>query len=113
MFKAFKKLFITKNDIEESTDLLRIINQLQSNIETSLAPLTSNIQNDSTLLTNISLTTGLNKINHLLNRQLSGWKIIRQRGAASIYDTQDSNLSPQLTLWLNTSANVIVDIEVF
>ena len=95
-------------------NLYRIINQLQSNIEISLATLTNNIQNDSTHLTNISLIAGqTNIINHKLDRQLSGWKIVRQRSLADIYDDQDNNLSPNLTLHLLTSNDVIVDLEVF
>jgi len=100
--------------MSEDSSILRVINQLQSNISESLDPLTSNIQNDSIVLTNISLQTGsTNIINHKLNRKITGWKVIRQRSAASIYDAQDTNGSPQLTLHLIASANVIIDLEVF
>lgn len=70
-------------------------------------------QNSSLILKNVALTTGANTINHKLGRKLQGWSIIRIRSAATIYDTQDSNQSPDLTLTLNASANVNVDIEVF
>lgn len=114
MFKAFKKLFIQVVDMSVPENLFRIINQLQSNIDDSLSPLTSNIQNDSFIVKNVSLISGqITRVNHQLDRKLAGWKIVRQRGSAIIWDSQDTNLSPNLTLWLNTSANVIVDLEVF
>lgn len=65
------------------------------------------------ILSKVVLTTGDNKINHLLGRKLIGWRIVRQRASATIYDKQDSNQSPNLTLVLNSSANVTVDLEVF
>lgn len=67
----------------------------------------------STILQKVSLHAGPNTINHLLSRNLQGWRIVRQRAQASIYDTQDSNPSPNLTLILVSSATVEVDIEVF
>jgi len=114
MFKKFKKLFVALADLDEPKNLLRVINALQSNIEESLAPLINKTQNDSSILTNIQLTTGQNNvIDHTLGRDLVGWKLVRVRGVADIYDTQDSNPSKNLTLWLTTSANVSVDLEVF
>lgn len=98
----------------EPENILRVINTLQGNIEDSLTPLLSKTQNDSTVLTNITLSsTTTNVINHTLGRTLTGWKVVRQRAQASIWDSQDSNTSPGLTLLLNTTANVVVDLEVF
>ena len=70
-------------------------------------------QNSSNILTNVSLVTGSNTINHGLGQNLTGWKIIRQRAAASIYDAQDANQMPSLTLVLVSSAPVSIDLEVF
>lgn len=114
MFKQFKKLFITIDDVSDSTDLLRIINQLQGNIENSLTPLVTKIQNDSTILTNVSLSaSSTNVVNHTLNRKLSGWQVIRQRAQSQIWDDQDNNTSPNLTLLLNVSNDVVVDLLVW
>ena len=114
MLKSFKKLFIAASDVEESTGLLRIINTIQTNIAASLDPLIKNTQNDSIQLKNIELIAGqINIVNHKLNRILNGWKIVRIRGSATVYDEQDSNLSQNLTLWLHTTDNVVVDLEVF
>jgi hypothetical protein len=65
------------------------------------------------LLTNQVLTPGANSINHGLNRTLVGWILTRVRAASTIYDTQDTNTTPKMTLDLNSSAAVTVDIYVF
>lgn len=112
-FKKFKKLFTSIDDFSEPQNILRIVNQLQSNIQESIVPLVSNIQNDSTILTSISLKAGQNNvINHTLNRDLIKWTVVRQRGQARIWDAQDGNPSPNLTLWLHTDTDVSIDLEV-
>lgn len=79
-----------------------------------LNPLLSNPALASIVLESISLATGANVINHKLGRRLQGWKIVRMRNNFSqVYDTQDANPTPQLTLNLNASADVVVDLEVF
>lgn len=89
------------------------LNLLQTNWASQLNPMLSNPASQSILLKNVPLINGLTVINHRLGRVLQGWKIVRQRAAASIYDTQDSNQNPELTLFLNSSAAVTVDLEVF
>lgn len=66
------------------------------------------------ILTNISLKVGNNVINHLLGRPLIGWVPVRYHGSyAQLYDTQDTNTMSNLTLQLNASAPVIIDIYCF
>jgi len=77
-----------------------------------LDPLLGNPLNSASILKNQSLGTGSNTLNHLLGAPLQGWYIIRQRADASIYDLQDTNPTPQLTLVLHSSAPVVVDIAV-
>lgn len=91
----------------------REVNQLQSNILTYLNTMGQNALLSGITLQNISLVSGDNTINTKLNRKLQGWFIVRQRGAAQIYDKQDSNKTPNSTLVLNASAAVSVDIFVF
>lgn len=76
-------------------------------------PIITRPQLNSNILKNVPLVTGSNTINHLLGRKLQGWKLTRIRSAASVYDDQDSNQSPALTLILVSDANVVVDLEVF
>ena len=86
---------------------------MQNSWGSILNPLVSNPTLKNLVLKNILLTTGSNVVNHKLGRKLQGWKIVRQRSAASLYDDQDNNSSADLTLLLVSSANVSVDIEVF
>lgn len=86
---------------------------MQSEWAKQLDPLLRNPSNKSNILSKITLVIGNNTINHLLGRKLQGWRIIRQRGPASIYDDQDDNPMPQATLVLVSNAIVSVDIEVF
>lgn len=65
------------------------------------------------LLKNVTLVAGDNTVNHKLGRKLQGWVLSRVRAAATIYDKQDSNQMPALTLVLNTDADVVVDLYVF
>lgn len=92
---------------------IRELSMLQTQWASQINPVLSNPANDSLVLKNVSLTAGSNTINTRLGRKLQGWQIVRQRGPSSIYDTQDNNQQPDLTLLLNSSANVSVDILVF
>ena len=87
--------------------------QVQDNLVRTLNPLFDTPILGGIVLTNISLASGANTINHKLGKKLSGWLIVRQRASASIYDTQDTNQTPELTLKLNSSAAVVVDIYCF
>lgn len=78
-----------------------------------LNPIVANPANNSLILKNITLTVGNNVVSHKLGRKLQGWEITRKRAQANIYDTQDSNQMPQLTLTLVSDAAVVVDIKVF
>jgi len=93
---------------------IRELGQMQTTWATQLNPLIKNPANNSSILQSVSLSAGSNTINHKLGRKLQGWALVRQRGvAASVYDNQDSNQYPDLTLILVSSAPVVVDILVF
>jgi len=87
--------------------------QLETQWASILNPMLGNPTNSARILKNVALVKGSNTINTLLGATLQGWSIVRQRGAAQVYDTQDSNQSPNLTLVLVSSANVNVDLMVF
>jgi len=78
-----------------------------------LNPIVANPANNSIILKNIELSVGTNVINHKLGRNLQGWQIIRKRASADIYDTQDTNQMPNLTLTLVSDAIVTIDLAVF
>ncbi len=89
------------------------LEQMQVQWSQQLNPVIANPILNNVILKNVSLTTGTNVINHLLGRNLQGWKPTRVRALASLYDLQDTNQTPQLTLVLVASAPVIIDLEVF
>ena len=88
---------------------------LQNTWASAINPVINNAPNQSIILKNVVLVNGTNVINHLLGRKLQGWKVVRQRAAAQIYDDQDNNQQPQLTLILVVISAVqfSVDLEVF
>lgn len=90
-----------------------VFTQMQTTWGAQLNPIIARPQNNSVILSKLSLTTGDNVIPHTLNRALVGWKIVRQRASATFYDKQDDNAAPTINLVLNASANVVVDLEVF
>lgn len=86
---------------------------LQNKWKSVLDSFVSNPSLQTIILPNVLLNSGSNVVNHLLGRNLQGWRIVRQRGAGTIYDNQDNNVQPGLTLILIASQAVTVNIEVF
>ncbi len=86
---------------------------LQTNWSSQINPVIDNAPNKSLVLKNIKLVTGSNNINTTLGRTLQGWKIVRQRSAGTVYDNQDNNPKPNLTLLLISNADIVIDLEVF
>lgn len=86
---------------------------MQNSWSSQLNPLLINPSLQSIILKKVSLSIGANIINHLLGRTLQGYRIVRQRLPASIFDAQDQNSMPNLTLVLISDAAVVCDIEVF
>ena len=105
------QLAATSLPIFQSTDQNLML--LQNKWSSIINPTLVNPSLQCNILSKVALTSGTNTINHLLGRTLQGYRIVRQRGPASIYDSQDSNQQPQLTLVLVSSAAVTVDLEVF
>lgn len=97
---------IFKSDSQEMT-------LMQTQWAQQLNGLLSNPLSNGMLLKEISLSTGNNAVNHKLGRKLQGWVLTRQRALAQIYDAQDTNSMPQLTLSLISDVPTVVDIYVF
>lgn len=93
----------------------RVLNQVQDNIERSLAPIIRNTALDFQIVEGVLLVNGLlNKIPHGLGRPLMGWTTVRLRGQAIVWDDQDLNTgASHLYLYLRTTAVVTVDLKVF
>lgn len=86
---------------------------MQNQWSRQLNPVLANPITNASILKGVALKTGTNTVNTLLGAPLQGWSIVRQRGLASVYDEQDSNPRPNLTLVLVSSADVVVDLMVF
>lgn len=97
---------------------------MQTRWASLIDPIINRVQNQSLLLltdesinppnlNGIALVVGSNIIKHNLNRKLVGWKVIGQNAVASLYDTQATNKTPEITLVLVSSAVVTVKLEVF
>lgn len=86
---------------------------MQTQWAQQLNPIIANPLVNGIILQSITLKAGSNTINHLLGQKLQGWYLIRKRASAEIYDTQDNNPTPQLTLLLTSDSPVVVDIAVF
>lgn len=65
------------------------------------------------VLVSKALIVGTNVVDHKLGRRILGWIPVRVRGAVNIYDSNDSNSTPERTLVLVSDAAVTVDLWVF
>lgn len=113
---SFPQFTVTGKLAESSSTILsviRLVNNLLTNLQNIFQSLLNKVQLDSLILTNVQLKTGATTISHTLGRTLTGWQIIRQRAQANIWDDQDNNPSPTIYLRLMASAPVVVDILVF
>lgn len=91
-----------------------LVMRLQENVDQQFTQITDREILSGLLLKNVDLLTGsVNIINHKLERKPNGWFIVRKRGTADVWDEQDGNNKPELTLLLNSSANVNVDLWIF
>jgi hypothetical protein len=89
------------------------IDLMQQRWASQLNPVLANLLVQGQLLPNIVLLSGANVINHKLGRDLIGWFITRKNDAANIYDTQDINQMPDLTLNLTSDMTVKISVWVF
>lgn len=86
---------------------------MQTRWASILGPLLANALLSGAVLKQVQLSSGSNVINHRLGRKLQGWFLTRKRAAGNIYDTQDANSMPDLTLQLESSTSAVVDIYVY
>ena len=88
-------------------------NLLRDKWSATLNPIIANPVVKGNLLQNIVLRAGDNTINHGLGNRLQGWIVVRSSAISDIYDKQDQNQQPELTLVLRSSVDVKVSIYVF
>ena len=86
---------------------------MQTSWAAQLNPLLDSPLNNVSILQALVLASGDNVINHKLGKRLTGWFVVGQNASATFYDKQASNSTPQLTLTLNSSAAVTINLAVF
>jgi hypothetical protein len=87
---------------------------MQSAWATQLDPILAQPLSKANKLTNISLVSGDNVINHKLGRKLQGWLVIGMHNSfVQLYDKQTTNNMNDLTLILNSSGTGLIDLLVF
>jgi len=75
-----------------------------------LNPLLAKPTNNASIIKNVVLVSGNNKIPHLLGRTQQGWWLVDVNGVANIYRNQPLNAE---YLYLSSSAAVTVSLGVF
>lgn len=80
---------------------------------TILGPIIDNPLTKGNIIKDIQLKVGVNVINHKLGRPLLGWYTTRVRSAVQLYDEQQTNAMPNLTLILVSDAIAVIDLAVF
>lgn len=89
------------------------LDMMQNKWAGEINPLLANPANNTSLLSNVTLISGDNTINHKLGRNLQGWIVIGNNAATTFYDKQATNPYPQLTLVLNASGACMINLLVF
>ncbi len=79
----------------------------------SLNPLLGNPLMSGRMINGVSLVSGNNVINHGLQRKLTGYFVVLNSAAATFYDRQATNQTPDLTLVLVSSGVTTVSLYVF
>jgi hypothetical protein len=94
----------------EDKDLART----QVNISTTLEPIIKNARLDSRTLQSLSLlNTGINIVPHTLNRNVVGWSVVDKDTPSEIWSMQKMNPLPNKNLWLLSSNNCTINLEVW
>lgn len=83
---------------------------IQKQWSSQLNSLLSNDLTQGTLVNGISLINGTNTFPHYLGRQMIGWILTDQNGAASLYRSAPLNSQ---TLTLTSNADVTISLWVF
>lgn len=94
---------------------MQLPTKLQPDMQTTkwksiLDPLLRNQLNSVSILNNIELVIGNNKIAHKLGKKPQGWMILDINAASTIYRSQDFD---DLFLTLNSSAVATISLGVF
>ena len=107
MLNAFRKIRVKDKDLE----------QVQSNISNTIAPVLKSLIIDGVLVKDIALASGVNRVNHTLGRPPEGWIIVDRNSAATVFKTvlttASNTITDSSTISLTASGAVTVSIWFF
>lgn len=86
---------------------------MQTTWATQLNPIIANALVQGQMISGVALINGTTMVNHRLGRRLQGWFIVGIDAAATVFDNQASNQTPQLTLSLTSNAVATANVWVF
>jgi hypothetical protein len=86
---------------------------VQTRWAAQLNPLLSQPLSQALLLSDLTVVSGANVINHKLGRKLQGYIVVGCNAAVTFHDSQASNSMPQLTLNLVASGAATINLLVF
>lgn len=89
------------------------LGRAQQQLRLTLDPITAVPLLDGVLVEDVALTTSTKSVKHGLGRAPTGWLLVRKTANANVWDAQDSNAHPELTLDLVASGSVTVSLWVF
>lgn len=104
MITAFRKVRTKNDDVQQLQDAVAVV----------LQDIRSRTLLDGRLVEDVVLAAAqINVVNHLLDRPVRGYHVVRASASANVWDTQDANVTPARSLHLWTSAAVTVSLWVF
>jgi hypothetical protein len=108
LLNAFRKIRVKDKDLE----------QVQSNISNTIAPVLKSLIVDGVLVKDIVLASGVNRVNHTLGRPPEGWIIVDRNSAATVFKTVPvagtaNTITDSSTISLTASGAVTVSIWFF
>lgn len=104
MITAFRRVRTQNDDVQQLQDAVGVV----------LQDLRGRTLIDGRLVEGVVLAAAqINVVDHLLNRPVRGYIVVRASASANVWDTQDKNVTPSRSLHLWTSAAVTVTLWVF
>jgi len=107
LLNAIRKIRVKDKDLE----------QVQSNISNTIAPVLKSLVVDGVLVKDIVLASGVNRVNHTLGRLPEGWIIVDRNTAATVFKTVPTTaantITDSSTISFTSSGTVTVSIWFF
>jgi len=90
------------------------LSRIQERVEDAFLPVSDSKILDGHLIEGQALASGTtSEIAHSLGRKLIGYIVVKRNAAQHVYDTQETNDTPDKTLYLTAGGTVTVDLWVF